>query len=88
MNVPNTIQHKFDHGFESRIIDLLDNEYGVVSGDKIKRMFAKEIARLANESIVDADKIDMGQISWYGVDIEDKPCYGRNAGKTLYAYHT
>ena len=23
-------------------------------------------------SIVDADKIDMGQISWYGVDIEDK----------------
>ena len=84
MNIPNTIQHKFDHGFESRVIDLLDNEYGVVSGDKIKRMFAKEIARLANESIVDADKIDMGQISWYGVDIEDKPCYGKNAGKTLY----
>lgn len=84
MNIPSTMRQKFDHGFESRVIDLLDNEYGVVSGDKVKSMFAKEIARLANESIVDADKFDMGQISWYGVDVEDKPSYGKNAGKTLY----
>lgn len=88
MNIPKTLQQKFDHGFESRVIDLLDNEYGVVSGDKIKRMFAKEIARLANESIVDADKFEMGQISWYGVDIEDKPSYGKNASKTLYKHIT
>lgn len=84
MKVPKTMKQKFDHGFESRVIDLLDKEYGVVSGDKIKRLFAQEIARLAKETIIEAETLEMGQISWYGVDIQDKPTYGKNAGKTLY----
>jgi len=49
MNIPKTLQQKFGRGL-GRVINLLDNEYGVVSGDKIKRMFANEIARLADES--------------------------------------
>lgn len=84
MNVPHTISEKLQGTFESRIIDLLETQYGVVSGDKIKKMFAKEVATLANECLVSQDRLDTGQIIWSGIAVDERNGYGKNAKNMTY----
>ena len=84
MNVPDTITEKLQGTFESRVIDLLETQYGVVSGDKIKKIFAKEVATLANECLVSQDRLDTGQVIWSGIAVDERKGYGKNAKNLTY----
>jgi hypothetical protein len=84
VKVPATIEQKLHHGLEHRILDLLENEYGMVSGDKIRRMFAKEIATIADECIVDPTRLDAGQAVWWAVEVGEGKNYATNAKHITY----
>ena len=84
MKIPATIEHKLHHGLEHRILDLLETEYGMVSGDKIRRMFAKEIATIADECIVDPTRLDAGQAVWWAVAVGEGKNYATNAKDITY----
>ena len=84
MNVPETIREKLQGTFESQLMALLDTQYGVVTGEKIKRMFVEEVNTLAHECLIDQDRLDTGQIVWSGVAVGEGKGYGKTAKTIIY----
>lgn len=79
MNVPETIREKLHGTFESQLMTLLDTQYGVVTGDKIKKMFVEEVNTLAHNCLMHQDRLDTGQIVWSGASVGDGKGYGKTA---------
>jgi DNA-binding Lrp family transcriptional regulator len=77
------IREKVESSLETRIKQLIDHDYAVIAGEKIRQMFAQDIVRLVKEEFRELDSLEVGQVLWMGVHKDDRPSYGKNAKNTL-----
>ena len=82
MNVPEMMKVKLESSLESRIINLVATDYSMIAGRKVREMFAQDMVRLVRDQLRDYDTLDVGQVMWFGVAVDDKPSYGKNAYQT------
>ncbi|MFX0210314.1 MAG: DUF1670 domain-containing protein [Candidatus Hodarchaeota archaeon] len=82
MNVPNMIQRKVNSGLNDSILHLIREDYQFITGDKMQKMFADEVVKIVEKSRKNESQLDVGQILWYGVSINDKPNYSKSSNMT------
>ena len=73
------IRRKLEQGMKEDIKALIEKDYSMISGEKVKEMFASDILRLIERRQDYVMKIDSGQVLWLGVKKEEKQNYGKNA---------
>lgn len=76
------IRRKLEQGMKEDIKALIEKDYSMISGEKVKEMFASDILRLIERRQDYVMKIDSGQVLWLGVKKEEKQNYGKNASNT------
>lgn len=84
MNVPEMIKVKLEESLAKQIVDLVERDYSMVAGEKVRNMFAKDIVKLVQDVYREPNMLEVGQMLWMGVDMEEKPSYGKNAHKTRF----
>lgn len=77
------IRRKLEQGMKEDIKALIEKDYSMISGEKVKELFASDILRLIERRQDYVMKIDSGQVLWLGVKKEEKQNYGKNASNTL-----
>jgi Protein of unknown function (DUF1670). len=82
MNVSAMLRTKVESSLETRIVNLIDQDYAMIAGDKIRQMFAKDLVTIVREEYREMDSLEVGQVLWMGVHKDDWPSYGKNAGNT------
>lgn len=82
MNVSEMLRVKVESSLETSIVNLIDRDYSVIAGDKLKMMFAQDIVKIVREEFREIDSVEVGQILWMGVHKDDRPSYGKTAWKT------
>jgi DNA-binding CsgD family transcriptional regulator len=73
------INAKLRHSLKDEIKDLIARDYSMISGEKIRDMFADDIVKLLDERIAYAKGMDVGQVMYMAVDVNDTPGYSKNA---------
>ena len=76
------IRRKLEQGMKEDIKALIEKDYSMISGEKVKELFASDILRLIERRQDYVMKIDSGQVLWLGVKKEEKQNYGKNASNT------
>ncbi len=84
MNVSAMIKAKIENSLSSRINHLIKQDYSMIAGQKIRKMFTSDIIQLIDENYKKSDKLEVGQIMWIGVDENERPSYGKNASNTRF----
>ena len=69
-------------GDEGRDKSTHRKDYSMISGEKVREMFASDILRLIEQKHDYAMNIDSGQGMWLGVKREERQNYGKNASNT------
>ena len=82
MTVPTMIETKVTNSLKGSVLNLIQSDYQFIAVDKIQQMFASDVVDLVNECYKDPWKLDVGQILWYGVEVSEKPNYGKNSKNT------
>ena len=82
MNVPAMLRTKLEASLETSIRNLIERDYSIISGEKIRTMFARDIVNLVREEFREYESVEVGQILWLGVHKDDRPRYGKNASNT------
>ena len=80
--VPSTIQSKVTNSLKGSLLDLIQRDYQFIAGEKIQEMFASDVVNLIDSCYKDPWKMDVGQVVWYGVKVDEKPNYGKNSKNT------
>ncbi len=80
--VPPTIQSKVTNSLKGSLLDLIQRDYQFIAGEKIQEMFASDVINLIDSCYKDPWKMDVGQVVWYGVKVDEKPNYGKNSKNT------
>ena len=80
--VPPTIQSKVTNSLKGSLLDLIQRDYQFIAGEKIQEMFASDVVNLIDSCYKDPWKMDVGQVVWYGVKVDEKPNYGKNSKNT------
>lgn len=78
----NMIRRKLEQGMKEEIKALIEKDYSMISGEKVREMFASDILRLIEQRHDYAMNIDSGQVLWLGVKKEERQNYGKNASNT------
>ena len=78
----NMIRRKLEQGMKEEIKALIERDYSMISGEKVREMFASDILRLIEQRQDYAMDIDSGQVLWLGVKREERQNYGKNASNT------
>ena len=76
------IRRKLKQGMKEEIKTLIEKDYSMISGEKVREMFASDILRLFEQRQDRAMNIDSGQVMWLGVKREERQGYGKNASNT------
>jgi len=76
------IRRKLEQGMKEEIKALIDRDYSMISGEKVREMFASDVLRLIEQRHDYAMSIDSGQVLWLGVKREERQNYGKNARNT------
>ena len=76
------IKVKLESSLESAIITLLATDYATMAGNKPRRMLARDVVEIVSDHFENSDRLDIGQVRWMGVDVNDRPSYGKNARNT------
>ena len=76
------IRRKLEQGMKEEIKALIEKDYSMISGEKVREMFASDILRLIEQRQDYAMDIDSGQVMWLGVKREERQNYGKNASNT------
>ena len=84
MNVPKMIAVKLEESLETQIRGLIDRDYSMVAGEKVRNMFAEDIVKLVQNVYREPNMMEVGQILWMGVDETEKPSYGKGAYNTRF----
>ena len=84
MKVPQTIRAKLESSLEHQIIQLIDRDYSMVAGDKVRNMFAEDIVAKVREIYREPNLLEVGQLQWIGVEKGERPSYGKNTRNTRY----
>jgi len=82
MSVSEMLKTKVESSLETRIVSLIDQDYAMITGDKIRQMFAEDLVTLVKEEYRELDSLEVGQVLWMGVHKDDLPSYGKNARNT------
>jgi len=82
MNTSEMMRVKVESSLETSIVNLIDRDYSVIAGDKLKTMFARDIVKIVREEFREIDSVEIGQVLWMGVHKDDRPSYGKTARKT------
>jgi hypothetical protein len=82
MSVSEMVRTKVESSLETRIVSLIDQDYAMITGDKIRQMFAEDLVTLVKEEYRELDSLEVGQVLWMGVHKDDLPSYGKNARNT------
>ena len=82
MNVSEMIKVKVENSLEERIKDLIRKDYSMITGDKVRNMFAGDLIKLIDDAYRDPYSMEVGQLLWIGVDENEKPSYGKNVHNT------
>lgn len=82
MNVNEMLRTKVEASLETSIMNLIARDYSMISGDKVREMFAQDIVKIVREEFREIDSLEVGQMLWMGVHKDDRPSYGKNARKT------
>ena len=61
---------------------IIQRDYQFIAGEKIQEMFASDVVNLIDSCYKDPWKMDVGQVVWYGVKVDEKPNYGKNSKST------
>lgn len=61
------------NGFQNAVKHLLQEEYRFLGGQRIQDLFVTDLVQLQDQFLVDASRLDAGQVLWWAVDKEDKP---------------
>jgi len=78
----NMIRRKLEQGMKAEIKTLIEKDYSMISGEKVREMFASDILRLIEQRQDFAVNLDSGQVLWLGVKREERQNYGKNASNT------
>jgi len=78
----NMIRRKLEQGMKEEIKALIEKDYSMISGEKVREMFASDILRPIEQRQDYAMDIDSGQVMWLGVKREGRQNYGKNASNT------
>ena len=73
---------KLEASLETSIVQLIEREYHSIGGNKVRTMFAKDIVELVSNEYRSLESLEVGQVLWLGVDVNDRPSYGKNARNT------
>ena len=84
MKVPETIRAKLESSLEQQIIQLIDRDYSMVAGDKVRNMFAEDIVAKVRKLYREPNLLEVGQLQWIGVDKGERPSYGKNTRNTRF----
>ena len=76
------IRRKLEQDLKEEIKALIEKDYSMISGEKVREMFASDILRLIEQRQDYAMDIDSGQVMWLGVKREGRQNYGKNASNT------
>jgi hypothetical protein len=82
MNVSEMLRTKVEASLETSIVNMIDRDYSMISGDKVREMFAKDLVELVREEFKEIDSVEVGQMLWMGVHKDDRPSYGKNSRNT------
>lgn len=82
MNVSGLMRSKLESSLEDSIINLIAEDYSTIAGKKPRQLLAKDIVRLVSGNFSNKDHIEPGQALWLGVDVNDRPTYGRSGKKS------
>jgi DNA-binding CsgD family transcriptional regulator len=82
MSASEMLRTKVESSLETRIVGLIDQDYAMITGDKIRQMFAGDVVALVKEEYRELDSLEVGQVLWMGVHKDDRPSYGKNARNT------
>ena len=83
MKVPRMIMSKLDNTLERLIVQLIDKDYSILAGNKVRDMFARDVVQLVHQVFREPNTLEVGQLQWIGVDAGEKPSYGKNASNTV-----
>lgn len=61
------------NGFENAVKQLLREEYQFLGGQRVQDLFVADLVELQDQFLVDASRLDAGQVVWWAVDKDDKP---------------
>ena len=76
------IRRKLEQDLKEEIKALIEKDYSMISGEKVREMFASDILRLIEQRQDYAMDIDSGQVMWLGVKREERQNYSKNASNT------
>lgn len=74
---------KLESSLENSIINLIATDYATIAGNKPRQMLAGDIVKLVSKEFKNLDRFEPGQALWLGVDVNDRPSFGKNAQKTI-----
>ena len=78
MNISPMVEQKVSQGLEQRILSLLQTDYNFIVGDKVQRMFVKDISSIVSETTKTSWQLDIGQVLWLAVDANEKHHFAKS----------
>jgi hypothetical protein len=78
VNMSELMRSKLESSLEDSIVNLIAKDYSTIAGKKPRQMLAKDIASLVSDNYKNMDRLEPGQALWLGVDVNDRPTYGRS----------
>lgn len=77
------IRRKLEQGMKEEIKTLIEKDYSMISGEKVREMFASDILRLIEQRQDYTSNLDSGQVLWLGVKRKERQNYGKNASTEI-----
>jgi hypothetical protein len=77
VNVSELMKTKLESSLENSIINLIATDYATIAGNKPRQMLAGDIVKLVSKEFKNLDRFEPGQALWLGVDVNDRPSYGK-----------
>lgn len=84
MDVPEMIKVKLEESLEKQVVDLIQRDYSMVAGEKVRNMFAQDLVKLVQNVYREPNTLEVGQMLWIGVDEAERPSYGKTARNTRF----
>lgn len=73
---------KLHRGIKDDIKELVKEDYSMITGEKVRNMFADDVIKIIEKREHDIGTLKPGQVLWYAVNKNDKWRYGKNATNT------
>ena len=76
------MEMKLKSALKGAIERLLDDDYRFMGGRKIQQMLSEDLVQLFTEHTRGLDQLEVGQLLWYAVDVNEKHSYRKTSENT------